>query len=56
MHKREPKDRNLIPIVIPIVSISVSDRVWLTTHTMTGPQSQVAAVSAYVTLPSSILI
>ena len=27
--------------------ISMSDRVWLTTHMMTGPQSQVAAVSAH---------
>ena len=26
----------------------MSDRVWLTTHMMTSPQSQVAAVSAYV--------
>ena len=25
----------------------MSDRLWLTTHMMTGPQSQVAAVSAY---------
>ena len=25
----------------------MSDRVWLTTHMMTGPQSQVAAVIAY---------
>ena len=25
----------------------MSDRVWLTTHKMTGPQSQVAAVSTY---------
>ena len=25
----------------------MSDRVWLSTHMMTGPQSKVAAVSAY---------
>ena len=47
VHKREPQGRNLIPILIPIVLTSVSGRVWLTTHMMTSPQSQVAAVSAY---------